>query len=105
MADLPPLSLADQAFLNIAASLCFWTPDRGDRAFSEELARELLPHANREHRYLAAIIGAVEDMASTDQARRFGAAPRLEGAVHAFLRWRGMMAMDAWQAKRSRDAA
>lgn len=91
----PALTLADQAFLNLAAAICFWSPDRADRTLCEGLARDLLPRVNRGHRYLRPVIDAFEDWDCPVQARRFAAMPRLQGAVHDFLRWRGLLAMDA----------
>jgi hypothetical protein len=94
MADVPALTLTDQAFFNLAASLCFWTPDRTDRDFVEKLVRELVDKANANHPLLGPVVIEVRALLLAAPARRAASTTRLGNAVHDFLRWRGLMAMD-----------
>ncbi|MFN3953235.1 MAG: hypothetical protein ACK4LQ_02200 [Pararhodobacter sp.] len=93
-----PLTLADQAFVNFAGVLTFFTPDHHDRVMAEEIARDLVPMVNRKHQYLAPIVEAFEDAApDAPQSSRATALTRLSHHMARFMRWRGAQAYERLQ--------
>lgn len=94
-----PLTLADQAFVNLAMSLCFWTTDAADRQFIRDVVRDLIPRVNRDHTYLTALVDLTAALVDPDTApaQHGFIVSSMNSHVREFLRWRGLMALARMQ--------